>query len=72
MTEAHRFVVDGEEFDVVREGGSIHFTWASGPHANYGFSIGGPDALRTDDEMRIAVRAFLSDIDPRTGYVAAE
>lgn len=66
-----RFVVDGEEFDVVRDGNSIHHTWVSGPNVGYGFSIGGSGAAaRTDDEVCSEIRAFLFGIDSRTGYVA--
>ena len=71
MTEPVRVVVDGESFDVVRDGNSIHHTWVSGPNADYGFSVGSPAAMElTDDEVRSAIRAFLSEIDPRTGYLA--
>ena len=71
MIEPVRVVVDGEEFDVVRDGSSIHHTWVSGPNAGYGFSIGGSGAAtRTDSEVRSEIRAFLSGIDPRTGYLA--
>ena len=71
MTEPVRFVVNGEEFDVVRDGSLIHHTWVSGPNASYGFSVGGSDeAARTDDEVRSEIRAFLAGIDPRTGYLA--
>ncbi|MFH8252590.1 hypothetical protein ACH3VR_19645 [Microbacterium sp. B2969] len=66
-----RFVVDGEEFDVVRDGSSTHHAWVSGPNAGYGFSVGGSGAAeRTDDEVRSEIRAFLLGIDPRTGYLA--
>lgn len=71
MTETVRFVVNGEEFDVVRDGRSIHHTWVNGPNVGYGFSVGGSGAAeRTDDEVRSEIRAFLSGIDPRTGYLA--
>lgn len=71
MTEPVRFVVDGEEFDVVRDGDSIHHTWVSGPNARYGFTVGGSGlATHTDDEVRSEIRAFLSGIDSRTGYLA--
>lgn len=70
VTAPVRFVVDGEEFDVVRDGASIHHTWISGPNANYGFSVGGSGAaLLTDDDIRSEIRAFLTEIDPRTGYL---
>lgn len=71
MAEPVRFVVDGEEFDVVREDSSNHHTWVSGPNARYGFSVGGSSAVeRTDEEIRSEIRAFLSGIDPSTGYLA--
>lgn len=70
MSKAVRFVVDGEEFDVVRDGGSIHHTWVSGPNPGYGFSIGGSGAeALTDEQVRSEIRAFLSEIDPRTGFL---
>lgn len=63
--------MDGESFDVIRDGSSIHHTWVSGPNAGYGFSVGGPSASEfTDAEIRSAIRASLSEIDPRTGYLA--
>jgi len=65
-------IVDDESFDVVRDDSAIHLTWVSGPNARYGFSVGassGAIAL-TDKEVRAAIRAFLSEIDPRTGYLA--
>lgn len=71
MTEPVRVVVDGESFDVVRDGSTIHHTWVSGPNEGYGFSVGGSGATElTDEEVRSAIRAFLSEIDPRTGYLA--
>lgn len=71
MTEPVRFVVDGESFDVIRDGNSTHLTWVSGPNVNYGFSIGGTGPMRlTDAEIRSAIAGFLSEIDPRTGYLA--
>lgn len=71
MTQAVRVVVDGESFDVLRQNSSIHLTWISGPTASYGFSVGGscPTSF-TDEELHSAIRAFLSGIDPHTGYLA--
>jgi len=70
VTEAVRFVVDGEEFDVLRDGRSIHYTWVSGPNPGYGFSIGGLGAeALTGEQVRSEIRAFLSDIHPRTGFL---
>lgn len=71
MSETLRVVVDGESFDVVREGTSTHLTWVSGPNASYGFSVGGTGARGlSDEQVRSSIRAFLSEIDPRTGYLA--
>lgn len=71
VTEPARFVVGDESFDVVRDGSTIHLTWVSGPNPSYGFSVGGSGAIAlTDGELRSAIRAFLSEIDPRTGYLA--
>jgi hypothetical protein len=71
VIEPARFVVDGESFDVVRDGSSTHLTWVSGPNASYGFSVGGSGATRLSDaEIGSAIRSFLSEIDPRTGYLA--
>ena len=70
VNEPVRYVVDGEEFDVVVDGASIHHTWVSGPNAGYGFSVGGSAATPfTVDEVHAQIRAFLSEIDPRTGYL---
>lgn len=55
----------------MRDDNSIHHTWVSGPNASYGFSIGGSSATAfTDEQIRSEIRAFLSEIDPRTGYLA--
>jgi hypothetical protein len=71
VNEPVRVVVGGESFDVVRDGNSVHHTWVSGPNAGYGFSVGSSGAMElTDEVVRSAIRAFLSEIDPRTGYLA--
>ena len=69
MVEPVRVVVDGEAFDVLRDGSSIHFTWVSGPNTSYGFSLGGASAF-TDEDVRSAIRGFLAEVDPKTGYLA--
>ena len=69
MTEAVRFVVDGEEFDVVRDSSSVHHVWISGPNPGYGFTVGGSGAeALTDEQVRSKIRAFLAEIDTRTGF----
>jgi hypothetical protein len=66
-------VVDGERF-VVREHprqGGLHvysYDWLTGPNARYGFGSGGPE--QQTSEHVAAIRAFLRDIDPATGYLS--
>lgn len=61
--------VDGELFAVrLAAGGGTAYEWLSGPNEGYGFvSSGPPDQSR--EEHRKHIRAFLSMIDPRTGYI---
>ncbi len=52
----------------MRDHSSVHHIWVN---ARYGFSVGGSSAVeRTDEEVRAETRAFLSGIDPATGYLA--
>lgn len=62
--------VDGELFAVRRaaDGGSA-YGWLSGPNKGYGFGSSGPPS-RSPEEHREHIRAFLSMIDPDTGYIA--
>ena len=61
--------VDGEQFAVRRAGdGGTAYDWVSGPNKGYGFgSSGTPN--RSVEEHRESIRAFLSMIDPDTGYI---
>lgn len=66
-------VVDGEHFDVserVGEPGVYDLRWGSGPNVDYGFASakygGGGQA---DAELEDAIRNFLSQVDPATGYI---
>ncbi|WDZ86044.1 hypothetical protein [Micromonospora cathayae] len=65
--------VDGERFRVrVRADhpGSYDFDWLSGPH-EYGFGSSSSDrSPLSRDEMVQAIRNFLAEIDPETGYLA--
>lgn len=73
MVLLFRVVVDGETFDVDKDGGANHLTWVSGPNAGYGFTLGRSDGSSlTEDEARNAIRGFLASIDPETGYVAGD
>ncbi|WP_314424281.1 hypothetical protein [uncultured Microbacterium sp.] len=71
MTRLFTLTVDGETFDVDRDGDSIQYSWVSGPRPGYGFAAGRSDgAAPTDDEAVAFIRGFLASIDPATGYVA--
>lgn len=61
--------VDGEPFALRRatDGGTA-YDWLSGPNDGYGFGSSGPPH-RSPEEHREHIRAFLSMIDPATGYI---
>jgi hypothetical protein len=65
-------VVDGEKFLVTRRAdssGTYDFAWISHP-ASYGFSIGTNADWHPDRaELVKQIRSFLTDIDPKTGYL---
>lgn len=64
--------VDGQDFRVrerADETGTYDFDWLSGPH-DYGFGISVPaGSSMTLPEMEDAIRTFLAQIDPNTGYL---
>ena len=61
--------LDRELFAVrLAAGGGTAFDWLSGPNKGYGFvSSGSPN--ESPEEHREHIRAFLSMIDPSTGYI---
>jgi hypothetical protein len=63
--------VDGERFDVVeRQPGVYDVGWSTGPNPGYGFTMA--SSTRTAipvEQLEEAVRAFLRDVDPVTGYI---
>jgi hypothetical protein len=73
MDSSERIEVDGEVFDVVARPdppGQVDYTWMSGPNPGYGFSSASSDggaATRVDHVA--AIRSFLSQVDPATGYI---
>ena len=81
---ARRVTVDGEVFDVRRrdDGSACDFDWVTGPNPGYGFTAGVPivfapvgqtastDATTVDGALVNAIRHFLQQIDPDTGYIA--
>lgn len=64
--------VDGQDFRIrerAERPGEYDFDWLSGPH-DYGFGISrtGGSAMSLP-EMEEAIRNFLAEIDPATGYL---
>ena len=72
MNGMRRLEIDGEVFEVVvRPGhpGVYDYNWTSGPNPQYGFTSARSDR-RTIAEHEEAIRGFLAEIDPETGYLA--
>jgi hypothetical protein len=70
-TAGPRFTLEvrGESFAVTETPtGDNHYLWLSGPNEGYGFSEFGPPGRSLDDHRR-AIRDFLRDIDPVTGFL---
>lgn len=66
-----RTVVDGETFEVSTGEGTHSLTWVSGPNPGYGFTTVRSDGAElTPEQLEAAIRDFLSNIDPATGYLA--
>ncbi|HSV38618.1 MAG TPA: hypothetical protein VLI04_07640 [Nocardioidaceae bacterium] len=68
-----RIELDGQLFDVVTHPdapGRVAFTWVSGPNAGYGFVSQTSDAEpMSAHHQEAAIRSFLAQVDPDTGYV---
>ncbi len=64
--------VDGQRFRVrvrAEQPGAYDFDWLNGPH-EYGFGISrGDRSAMSLSEMEDAIRDFLAQIDPTTGYL---
>ncbi len=61
--------VDGELFAVsVGTDGDNDYVWLTGPNPGYGFGESGPFERSLVDH-RAAIRNFLDQIDPETGYI---
>ncbi|PZG12579.1 hypothetical protein C1I95_25460 [Micromonospora craterilacus] len=64
--------VDGQRFRIherAEKPGEYDFDWLSGPH-DYGFGITrAAGSAMTLPEMEEAIRNFLAEIDPATGYL---
>jgi hypothetical protein len=69
---ALRLEVDGEVFTMVaRPGhpGQYDYTWLSGRDPDYGFTSVRSDGEPSTAEHIEAIRGFLAQIDPETGYI---
>jgi hypothetical protein len=70
---AVRVTADGEVFDVTTQTdqpGHYHYAWISGPNPGYGFSSASSDGrLSSVVDHEEAIRNFLSQVDPVTGYI---
>lgn len=70
--DAILMTVDGQEFRIRERAGrpgEYDFDWLSGPH-DYGFGLGRADgSAMTRLEMEEAIRSFLGEVDPATGYL---
>jgi len=73
LADVKRMVVDGEHFDVtecVSEPGVYELRWTSGPNADYGFTRSTYSGEgQAGAELEDAIRDFLSQVDPTTGYM---
>jgi hypothetical protein len=68
--------VDGERFRVRlrprrRAVFQCDYDWLTGPNREYGFSVSSSCA-QSDEEQKAAIRNFLAQIDPATGYLAED
>lgn len=66
--------VDGEAFDVVARGdrpGQYDYAWITGPNPGCGFASASSDSGEsTMADHQAAIRTFLPQVDPETGYIA--
>lgn len=67
-----RLEVDGQVFEVLEVARGVwNYAWVNGPDPEYGFRLAGAeDSVPTRPEHEESIRAFLAEIDPRTGYLA--
>ena len=75
MTDAEpafELEVDGEVFEIVYSSSrGSHYVWVSGRNPGYGFGSSGPEPETLDDH-RAAIRNFLEQIDPETGFIGPD
>lgn len=63
--------VGGETFAVRRRDGdgTIDYDWVSGPNDGYGFNSFRGKGPCSREQHVVAIREFLAEIDPATGYL---
>lgn len=66
-----KLVVDGETFEVIEGApGEYSFAWLTGPSPGYGFhSASSTASAMSGGDMEAAIRGFLSQVDPDTGFI---
>ncbi len=68
-----RVEVDGQLFEVrTRQDrpGQYDFAWVSGPNRGYGFTSASSDgSTMSMGDFEGAIRRFLAQVDPETGYI---
>ena len=73
MERRRHLDVDRESFEVTENPappGQLHILWVSGPNVGYGSPRRPADGTQaSDDQILAAIRDFLDQIDPDTGYV---
>jgi hypothetical protein len=70
VEEIGDYEVDGERFRVTGAAGRYDYLWLTGPKG-YGFgSQSNVPEVETREEHEQAIRSFLAQIDPNTGYIA--
>lgn len=57
--------------DLLSDLQEYHYDWLTGPNPGYGFAGGTcPPSTLTDEDHIEAIRDFLAEIDPETGYLS--
>lgn len=65
--------VDDEAFEITTSPelpGTYHYAWTTGPNPDYGFTSSRSDGQPSGtEEHETAIRNFLAQVDPTTGYI---
>jgi hypothetical protein len=68
-----RVEVDGQLFEILARPdrpGQYDVAWVSGPNPGYGFSSASSDgSAMSMGDFEEAIRGFLAQVDPETGYI---